>query len=265
MAIIQFSHANGVPAESYHHLFQLLHPHQVSYVPAYGLGKYHPRRDWRPLVQELIEAIETTHSEPVVGMGHSLGGVVTCWAALQRPELFSRIILLDPPFLGMAIRKWLIALHPFGLGLMKKISPLAKQALRRRDRFSSYAEAEAYWAQKRFFKSWHPACFDAYVRCALVEDGPAGLTLRIPKELEAQVFATTPHRLRGGQHQMPAHYLHAVPDGVTPPEAIQTTHRKVFPNMGFIPVEGGHMFPVEQPERTADMIMRLIGESVAPS
>lgn len=265
MAIIQFSHANGVPAESYHHLFQLLQPHQLSFVSAYGLGKYQPKRDWFPLVQELIAFIETTHREPVVGVGHSLGGVITCWAALQRPELFSRIILLDPPFLGMEIRKWLIALYPFGPGLMKKIGPLAKKALRRRDHFSSYEEAHEYWGQRRFFKRWHPACFDAYVQHALVDDGQGGLTLRIPKELEAHIFATTPHRFRAGRHHMPAHYLHAVPDGVTPPEAIQTTHRKAFPNMGFIPVEGGHMFPVEQPERCADMILRLIGESVTPS
>ena len=259
MPSIQFSHANGVPAESYQYLFDRLQPHQVSYIPALGLGDHQPRRDWRPLVQELIEAIEATHQEPVVGIGHSLGGVITCWAALQRPDLFARIILLDPPFLGMEIRKWLIALYPFGPGLIKKIGPLAKKALRRRDRFSSYEEAHAYWGKRPFFQRWHPDCFDAYVHHALVEDEQGDLILRIPRELEAQIFATTPHRFRGGRHRMPAHYLHAVPDGVTPAEAIQTVHRRAFPSMGFLPVAGGHMFPLEQPERTADMILRLIG------
>lgn len=259
MAHIQFSHANGVPAESYQYLFELLQPHQVSYVSAYGLGRFQPGRSWQPLVQELIAAIEAAHSEPVVGIGHSLGGVITCWAALQRPDLFQRIVLLDPPFLGMELRRWIILLSPLSTRLKLRIAPLAKKAARRRAQFGSYEEARAYWGQRRFFKSWHPACFEAYVQHALVDDGQGGLTLRIPRELEAHLFATTPPFLRGGTHAMPAHYLHAVPGGVTPVSAIETTHRKAFPTMGFLPVEGGHMFPVEQPARTADMLLRLLG------
>jgi pimeloyl-ACP methyl ester carboxylesterase len=259
MAEIQFSHANGVPAQTYQPLFDLLVPHPVSFLPVMGQGRHQAGNDWQPLAQELIETIEATHTEPVVGLGHSLGGVVTCWAALQRPDLFAQVILLDPPFLSLKIRRWLIATHWLGAGVRQRLVPLAQKAARRRDHFSSYDEARSYWAGKRFFQTWDPACFEAYVQHSLTDDGQGGLTLRIPRSMEAHLFANTPHRLRGGPLAVPAHYLHAVPGGVTPPEVIAQGHHRAFPGMTFLPMAGSHMFPVEQPAQTAEVILRLIG------
>jgi len=51
------------------------------------------------LVTELIEHVER-HGEPVLGVGHSLGGYLTALAALKRPALFRAIVLLDSPILG---------------------------------------------------------------------------------------------------------------------------------------------------------------------
>ena len=39
----------------------------------------------------------------IVGIGHSLGGVTTMYAALQRPDLFRALVFIDPVFLLEAV------------------------------------------------------------------------------------------------------------------------------------------------------------------
>ena len=46
--------------------------------------------------KELINSIERNYKEPIVGIGHSFGAAVTFLAAASRPDLFERVILLDP-------------------------------------------------------------------------------------------------------------------------------------------------------------------------
>jgi pimeloyl-ACP methyl ester carboxylesterase len=72
-------------------------------------------------------------SPPVIGLGHSLGAVTTYIAAAKYPQLFSCIILLDPPILPRRTI-WLITTMKW-LGLAGKI-PLARTARRRKKTFA---------------------------------------------------------------------------------------------------------------------------------
>lgn len=259
MATIQFSHANGMPAPVYEPLLALLAPHKVHYLPVLGETAPPVGRDWSPLVDELIRTLEQRGGEPVVGLGHSLGAVVTLMAGRRRPDLFRRIIMLDPPLLPWRIRRLFLPLSWAGPALFKRWFPLAKGALRRRDRFDHREEAHAYWAPKSFFQSFDPACFEAYVQHALVDDGQGGLTLRIPRETEAQIFATTPARLPQASAYIPTDYFYAIGRGaILRPHEIQE-HQRRYPHIRFHAVDGGHMFPVEQPQATAERILSLVG------
>lgn len=44
----------------------------------------------------LIAYLEKTQDAPVVGIGHSMGATATAMAAVQRPDLFSRLYLIEP-------------------------------------------------------------------------------------------------------------------------------------------------------------------------
>ena len=101
LAPIHFAHANGFPAQSYQYFLEQLHPHPVSYVNVLGEGEYrlrYPWDGWSLFGKEIVEAIERQHDEPVIGLGHSLGGVAVFHAARMRPDLFRKVIILDPPF-----------------------------------------------------------------------------------------------------------------------------------------------------------------------
>lgn len=252
---IQFSHANGFPAPAYHPFFEQLAPYEVSYVPVTGHGQYDTLRSWHSLSEELIRDIENRGGAPVIGLGHSLGAVLTLWAAQRRPELFSQIILMDPPLFPWEMRLVMRGIHALRLG--EKAVPIARQALLRKDHFASEQEAYDYWKGKRFFKDFHPASFDAYVRSALKPSEQGGVELLIPKTAEARIFSFTPYEIGNTRLAMPSSYLYAEKGGILN-EKQMVRQRRRFPQTAFIGIAGGHMFPLEQPEETAALIKSLI-------
>jgi pimeloyl-ACP methyl ester carboxylesterase len=258
MSPIHFSHANGVPAEAYRYLFELLAPHPVSYVPITGGGQA-PVPSWRVYAQQLAADIRARHSEPVVGLGHSLGAVLMLFAAQESPELFRQIILLDPPLFGQPAR-WAIGLLR-SLGAGRSWVPIARKALRRRDRFGSLEEAASYWRQRPFFQRFHPRCYEDFVASSLRPEG-SGVVLRIPKEVEADIFAGTPGHV-GPWPALPIVYVHAR-EGVVPASVIRRRARSL-PQVQFREFEGGHMFPLEAPESAAALLRSLIEAPSSPT
>ena len=89
MSPLHFSHANGFPAACYRKMFSHLErDFEIGFINTIGHDPRVPVTDgWPHLVEELIERIEG-YRQPVLGVGHSLGGYLTMLAAIARPELF---------------------------------------------------------------------------------------------------------------------------------------------------------------------------------
>lgn len=260
MPVIQFSHANGFPAKTYSYFFEELKKQEdfdIRYINAFGLGKYQVNRNWYPLIDELIEHIEQHGQHPVIGLGHSLGSFITYWAAMRRPDLFSHVIMLDPPYLPWPLR---LGLRIFGpLGLTKTLLPIARKAQTRRDQFQSEEEAFEYWRPKSLFRNFHPQCFEDYVQNTLVSDGKGSLTLLIPRELEARIFSLTAWKLGDKAEGVPVHWVYAS-KSVIPRNNIES-YKESFSELSFVEMAGGHMFPLEKPTETASLINKLITQS----
>ncbi|MEM7359194.1 MAG: alpha/beta hydrolase [Pseudomonadota bacterium] len=98
---IHLSPANGIPVASYASFIESF-PSSFHFTGMDCRGAWpgqpapNRRFNWHRHADDLIAAIESKHTKPVIGMGHSLGGTVTALAASKRPELFSRIIIIDP-------------------------------------------------------------------------------------------------------------------------------------------------------------------------
>ncbi|MDP5172285.1 MAG: alpha/beta hydrolase [Bacteroidia bacterium] len=248
-----FAHANGFPAACYEPFFEELAPYPLDYVPILGKD-LHPPRSWDQLADEVIAAIEDRHTNPVVGIGHSFGGVAIFLAARRRPELFSQIMVLDPPLFSWRRRLLLI---PFQLlGLAERMIPPARKALARREHFSSREEAKQYWATKHFFQAFTPESLDAYVEHGLRETAD-GFTLTVPGKQEAQFFAAMTTRIGKTTMAMPAHYLLPTGRGILPSSHHAELRRK-FSSWQWHELPGNHMFPLEHPQETAALVKRLI-------
>lgn len=185
-----FAHANGYAPQAYvelhEYLKETLDIHSIEFTPLqYGSDPL-IAKDWHFFKDELIKFIEDNFDVPVMGMGHSLGAISTLLAASERPDLFSKIVLLDPVLLPKHILRWTFLLP---LWIKKKYVPVSKVALKRKDIFENLEDVFTYYRRKSVFKRLSDKTLRAYVDNGFVQLGEQ-VTLRYTKEWESHVYAS---------------------------------------------------------------------------
>ncbi len=249
-----FAHANGFPSATYSKLFAALGAdYAVQFLPQHGHDPRFPvNHNWTNLVDELIHHLQQQQT-PVWGVGHSLGGVLHYHAAMRHPELYRGLVMLDSPVQAWPDRV-LIGLAK-RMGWMDRLTP-AGRTLGRRERFSDRAEARAYFAGKSLFRAFDPDCLDAYVEHGL-HDADSGLQLRFAPAVEISIYRHAPGRDPGGlgRLQMPVALLSGRHTRVVQPHHARAVRRLPRGEAHILP--GGHMFPLEYPQVTAELIKDL--------
>jgi pimeloyl-ACP methyl ester carboxylesterase len=223
----------------------------IKYVDAIGHDPRHPVTDgWPHLVSELIEHVER-RGEPVLGVGHSLGGYLTALAALKRPALFRAIVLLDSPILD----RWKGAV--FGVvkrfGLADRVTP-AGLTRDRRAVWASSDEAYAHFRNKRAFRDFDAECLRDYVTLGM-RPAPEGVRLAFDPSVEYRIYRAFPHTLAKelpGLH-VPAGFICGRESEEARQVGLATTRR----HFRVTRVEGGHLFPFEHPEAAASAIREM--------
>ena len=259
--LIHFAHANGVPSKVYQKLFDALSDdYDIINVAMIGPDKRYPiTQHWPHLVNQLVDSIvQQSQGRPVIGLGHSLGAVLTFMAAQQRPELFSQVIMLDPPFIVGKQSLFLHLAKIFHAKTVDKFTPAGLSA-RRRDHWASREEAAELLRPKGFYRDFDADCFQAYIEHALTDDPVrGGVSLSIPKDDEVAIFRTNPSwwwlpmarpkieidLLVGDQSPF---LKHGFPQGC---------QKKLGIPYHLSP--GAHMFPLEPPLETVAAIKDLI-------
>lgn len=247
-----FSHANGFPAPGYDKLLTALAgDFDIRYLPRLAHDPAYPVTDgWPELVRELIAYVERGPC-PAVAVGHSLGGFLSFMAAVQRPELFSALILLDAPVIGRYRARALQMGKRFGI--IDRVTPAHATRDRRRT-WASEAEAVAHFRSRKLFRHFDPDCLYDYVRHGTIQT-PQGLSLWFDPLIEARIYCTIPHRL----HALLPHL--AVPAGFI--GGRQSRELRLFGlsamrgRLRMRSIEGGHLFPFERPLATAVAIREM--------
>jgi pimeloyl-ACP methyl ester carboxylesterase len=210
---------------------------------------------WDPLADDLAATLEAHGVRDVVGVGHSLGGVLTAFAAARQPRLFQRLVLIDPVlFSGIRASMW---------GWTKRLGwthrlDLVRKARRRRDHWPDLAAVRAGWRSRELFRRFDGQAFDDFVESAVRDDGAGGVTLRYPKLWEARIFETTPHnpwpRLRN--LELPVLVLRGSDSDTLLPGAARKVSRQVA-DASVTEIAGTtHLLPFERPLEVADRIAR---------
>ena len=127
-------------------------------------------------VQSVVEFI----GGPVLGIGHSLGGMAMLMAAMDAPELFSALVLYEP-----ALRMETGALNP---ALSELQSLMVNVAAGRRSRFTTRAEALSNYAVKRPFCDIQAAALHAYVQHGFRDTPDGAVELKCRPAVEAQIL-----------------------------------------------------------------------------
>jgi pimeloyl-ACP methyl ester carboxylesterase len=111
------------------------------------------------------------------------------FSAARRPDLFSRVVLLDPVLLP---RKYVLLIRFMKLFRKKDRFPLAIRARRRRNGWQSREEALAYFRNKELFNGWEEEFLMAYVTYGLRPEPDGRVVLVCPPEAEARGFENYP-------------------------------------------------------------------------
>ena len=187
-------------------------------------------------------------------MGHSLGGYLNYLAAVQRPDLFRGIVLLDAPIIGPFRGTMLGAVKR--LGIVDRVTPAAAT----RDRRSSWPtreEARAHFRTRPLFKRFSDEALDDYVRHGLVEqDGK--LRLKIDPAIESRIYSTIPHDM---MRHLPKLRVPAAFIGGAESEVVRRIRLAgMRPKFSFRKVPGGHLFPFEHPREAARSIAQALAD-----
>src|SRR5437870_13259241 len=100
--LLHFAHGNGFPSPCYRQLLEGLEGrYDCSYIDRIGHNPQFPvTENWPFLIDEVIDSVNRQAGQPVIAVGHSLGGVLSLLAAIKEPTLFKAVIMLDSPLLG---------------------------------------------------------------------------------------------------------------------------------------------------------------------
>lgn len=262
-----FAHANGFPSGSYKAMFahfpkdmKLIALDKFAHNPKFPLDD-----NWHNPSTELIDYIETHADCPVVAIGHSFGGVISYIACCKRPDLFSGLIMLDPPLITGVAR------HIFRFAkknaLINKITP-AKLTLKRKRQWHKDEDLLAYFSARALFKNMDKRCIQDYIDSVTMLRGDER-KLIFDTDIESNVFRTIPHNLPDyyGQLKCPSTLITARYTDVCVPR-LRNHFLRGNPSMHHIEFkQGAHMFPLEHPKQVAQTICDVLAswEMLTPS
>lgn len=254
---LQFLHANAYTPHCYHQVLDPLTSHYAVHGyklrPLYGTESPATLHNWRQLISDVITVMDRDGIKGAIGVGHSLGAMISWLVSLERPDLFSQLILLDPVFLP---RKLLFLSKVLPFWVKEKIHPLVKVAMRRRDHWDSRQDASHFFLQKKIFQRWDRAAFDDFIAYGLVDDDKrGGVTLAYSREWEAHVYASVVYSWSLMKRStVPTHIIRAEHSDVLLPANWQLLQRRL-PNATFYTMpDVGHLLPMEQPKEVAALI-----------
>lgn len=255
--ILHFVHANSFPAGTYRVFFQQLAAHyDVRALDVHAHDPAYPVTDcWPNLVQELIDTLLARYSEPVILVGHSLGGMLALMTAYLRPDLARCVVLIDSPVVAGWRALLLAVAKKFGIG--KKFSP-AQFSEKRRKYWKDPDEAYRHFASKEMFAIWPPEVLHDYIQAGMAPD-PQGVTLRFTREIESKIYLSLPHTLgKIARHglQVPVGFVGGTESVECRQAGFAATKKLVGKN--FIQIPGGHLIPMEAPLPTAEAVHQMI-------
>ncbi|MGQ3890590.1 alpha/beta fold hydrolase [Legionella sp. CNM-4043-24] len=253
---IHFAHGNGFPSACYRQLFLILEDrYECDYISKVGHDPRFPVSDnWENLVDEVITSVRQNFNAPVIGLGHSLGGVLTFLAAIKEPSLFKAVVMIDSPLLNR-FRSRMVRFAK-SLGFIDQLTPAARTR-GRRHRWETKEELMAYLKSRPLFKTFNDACLQDYIDYGVeVVDGAYQLVF--DREIEYRIFRTIPHHLPSLENRLmvPTSLIYGDKSSVVDHKTVRYMEDKYQVRCYKMP--GGHMLPMQNPQLLAEKIYQAL-------
>jgi pimeloyl-ACP methyl ester carboxylesterase len=156
--------------------------------PLWPDAKIEDTNDWHPFSDDLLRFLTTDGLGSVIGVGHSIGGIVTLRAALRDPGRFRALVLLDPVlFPPSRLIAWNIA-RATGIG--EKVHPLIAGAKRRRRTFDDLESVFRGYRSRSIFRYVSDENLKIYIQGITKQKTDGGYELVYSPEWESHIYLT---------------------------------------------------------------------------
>jgi len=189
---LHFLHANGYPPDCYKLLFEILRTEYrvfgMHLRPLWEDTRPKEIHSWHPLSDDLLRFLSNHDSAPVIGVGHSIGAIVTLRAALRDPKKFRALILIDPVlFTPRRLIAWNF-LRAIGVG--DRVHPLIAGAKKRRQTFDDLEAVFRGYRNRNIFRYMSDENLRVYIEGMTKPKANGGYELAFSPEWEAQIYRT---------------------------------------------------------------------------
>jgi len=255
--LIQFAHPNGFPAKSFNHFFNSIENADINYIDLMGHNQFKLEGNLENLALELIDSIEKKFNEPIIGIGHSTGGTLILIASSIKPQLFQKVILIEPILYSSWKRTVIMVMKK--LGLDNYIGPV-KKTLKRKSVFQSRDKAKEYFKTKKIFQTFHKNCLSDYIKYGLKQT-ENGFELAFSKQIESEIYRSTYTKLPLGIDKINGTLIYGNKSNMFEKSDVKWWKNN-FTNFDTIELNEGHLFPLEKPFQTAEIINEILNNNV---
>ncbi|HEX5837099.1 MAG TPA: alpha/beta hydrolase [Anaerolineales bacterium] len=268
---LHFLHANGYPPGCYQPLFDLLQAHYHVFGmllrPLWKGSNPKEIQTWKPFSDELLQFLALNASRPVIGVGHSIGAVVTLRAALREPHRFQTLVLIDPVlFVPGFLRRWHIVRS---LGLGDRLHPLIPGAKKRRRTFDDLDRLFQRYRSRTIFRYMSDENLRIFIEGIARPRADGGYELVYSPDWEAQVYRTGMHDFDIWRElpnlKVPTLIIRGAETDTFLEDAAKLVKRKQ-PKVRVETLEKStHILPLERPQDVFDIMQLFLNETLKVS
>lgn len=267
---LHFLHANGYPPDCYKPLFELLktqyHVFGMHLRSLWKDSKPEELRDWHPLSEDLLRFLASTAKPgPVIGVGHSIGAMVTLRAALRNPGKFRALVLIDPV---LVVPRFMLSWHIVRLlGLGERLHPLIKGAKKRRRTFDDLGTVYRGYRTREVFRYMSDENLRIFVEGITKPKADGTYELVYSPEWEAQIYRTGMHDFDVWRDlprlEVPTLIIRGMETDTFLEEAAMLVKRKQ-PKVQVETLEQStHILPLERPQEVFEIMQSFLSSALS--
>ncbi len=224
-----------------------------------GRGAY----AWSEFPADLVAVAEQVTTEGqqrsvALGVGHAFGGTAMVVAAAARPELFERLVLLDP-----------VLIPPPDVDVpleANRTSPMANSARHRRHVWPSPEAVIESWSRPGHpFSTWDRRALELYAHEGFRRRKDGQIELKCPGEVEAMIYEMNRSidvYEAAARVRAPVRVVRGVQSHF--PEFLFEQLVSKLPRGDLVELPAGHLLVMEAPDRVADTIVAF-ADGVRPA
>ena len=269
---LPFLHANGYPPGCYESFFFNLlqtqyHVCGMLLRPLWEESQPEEINSWHIFSDDLLRFLSNHNTEPVIGVGHSIGAVVTLRAALRDPGKFRALVLIDPVlFVPSFMLRWQLVRK---MGLGDQLHPLIARTKKRRRTFDSLEALFRGYRKRSIFRYMSDENLRIFIEGITTPAGDGTYKLVYPPEWEAQIYRTSMQDFdiwrSLPQLEVPTLFIRGAETDTFMEDAARFVKRKQPKARVEALEKSTHILPLERPAEVFDIMQSFLEETLKVS